>query len=85
MNEKLSNPLIQAETKLGKWLDMQCEKPNMILCEYQQSWTLDKLVKTVLEFRKDLVGYSASTNKNTDSINNLNANPGYYKKIVYLF
>ncbi len=76
---------------------MQCGKSgNQILCQFQQSWPLDKLVKTFLEFRKDFVGFSASTNKNTDSINslntlthknadsitNLNANPGNYCKTI---
>lgn len=63
-----------AEDKQGKWKDVHCtgSKKNQVLCQFPQSWTLPKLVKTFLEFRKDFKDFNALTNT---EITNAKNNP----------
>jgi len=61
-----------ADSKLGKWIDVQCNanKKNQVLCQFGQNWPLDKLVKTFLDFRKDFVDMSAKTRHLVDNPGN---------------
>jgi predicted nucleic acid-binding Zn-ribbon protein len=56
----------------GKWKDVSCNTKNLILCQKMQTWSLQHLQKTFLDFKKELKdSLKDVTNQLSDTRNQL--------------
>ena len=55
--------MVPYEQQKGKWTDTACNKKNIVVCQKQQDWTLERLKKQFLEMKKQNEKYENQISK----------------------
>ncbi len=48
--------MVPEGSSMGKWVDVTCNKKNLVVCQKMQTWSLSRLQETLLDARKELQG-----------------------------
>ncbi len=91
--DKAGNDCIEMQTeigyansnRLGKWIQVSCEKRNLVLCQFIQNWSTSRIETAFLDFKIRVEATIDKLNNEIKSLKSSESTSGQYYYYYYYF